>query len=166
MIVVTGLPRSGTSLMMSILKDLGVPILGERFFENIEDERRAERTKYLNPEGFYEVRNVVGRGIVKGYEENVGKAIKIVVPGILHTDPEAIEKVIFCLRNPLEILNSQKKLISGIEIYTDDGLKYSSEVSKIICRSNGKEGDEDKEVTREFCFQCHQSYLMRKRRRI
>lgn len=36
--------------------------------------------------------------------------------------------------------------------------------TKIICRSNEKPGDEDREVTREFCFNCHQNYLVRKSR--
>lgn len=129
MIIVTGLPRSGTSMMMRILRGLNIEITGEEFFEQ-KDEKRKERAKYLNPEGFFEIRGLVANGRVKEPEKFLGKAVKIVVPGVLHVPIKDIEKVIFCLRNPSEVIESQRKLIGNIEVATTEGVKYSPELLK------------------------------------
>ena len=66
MIVVTGEPRSGTSLMMRIIDSLGLEIAGEQYVGTKRPNRskkRKERAEYLNPEGFWEVPEVVSRGI-------------------------------------------------------------------------------------------------------
>jgi hypothetical protein len=129
MIIVTGLPRSGTSMMMRILKGLNLEVTGEEFFDQ-KDEKRSERAKYLNPEGFYEIRGLVANGRFKKPEDYKGKVVKVVVPGILNTPVEHIEKVIFCLRNPSEIIESQRKLIGNVEVATTDGVKFSPELLK------------------------------------
>jgi hypothetical protein len=129
MIIVTGLPRSGTSLMMRILKSLSIPITGEQFF-NHQDKDREERSHYLNPEGFHEIQGIVGSGRFKEPEKFVGQAVKVVVPGILHVPLEHIEKIIFCLRDPSEVIESQRNLVSNIEVATEEGKKYSPELLK------------------------------------
>jgi len=97
MIIVTGLPRSGTSLMMRILESLSIPITGEEFFES-KDEDRKERVKYLNPEGFHEIRGSVATGLFKEPEKFTGQAVKVVVPGVVRVPLQYIEKIIFCLQ--------------------------------------------------------------------
>jgi hypothetical protein len=129
MIIVTGLPRSGTSLMMRILESLSIPITGEQFFER-GDEDKKERAHYLNPEGFYEISGVVGTGRFKKPEDFQGKAVKVVIPGILRIPQEHVEKIILCLRNPSEVIESQRHLVSNIEVATKDGKKYSPELMK------------------------------------
>jgi len=137
MIVVTGEPRSGTSLMMRIVNSLGLEIAGKQNPQNKKlSEKRKERAKYLNPEGFWEVPGVVSRGIrteeqLKEYEH---KAIKIITWGLSNTVKPAIDKIdkiIFCLRSPREIVVSQQKLVSNIEVATEDGWQFSPENTKI-----------------------------------
>jgi hypothetical protein len=127
MIIVTGLPRSGTSLMMRVLESLSIPITGERFF-NRGDQDRINRTQYLNPEGFYELQGTVATGKLKNPEDFVGKAVKVVVPGIINVPIKHIEKIIFCLRNPAEVIESQRNLVSNVEVGTKDGKKYAPEL--------------------------------------
>jgi hypothetical protein len=124
MVVVTGEPRSGTSLMMRIIDSLGLEITGDKHAGQNRpnrSEKRKERAEYLNPEGFWEVPGIVSSGIrtedqAKKYED---KVIKIVTHGLSHTVKPAIDKIkkiIFCLRDPREIAYSQKKLVSGVEV--------------------------------------------------
>lgn len=141
MVVITGEPRSGTSLMMRIVDSLGIEIAGENK-SNFEWEgpnyiatAKEERAKYLNPEGFWETK-VVSRGIrtEEELEKYKDKAIKIITSGMLRTVEPAIEeidKVIFCLRNPREIVQSQKKLISNIKVADDKDWKFSPEKMKV-----------------------------------
>ncbi len=127
MIIITGDPRSGTSLMMSIVSSLGIEIAGQQFVDTKQkSKKRIKRADYLNPEGFWEVAGVVSRGIQtqEQIDEYENKAIKIVTSGLLNTVKPAIDKtdkIIFCLRNPREIAFSQQKLISSIEVAGDNG---------------------------------------------
>ncbi|MCD6375283.1 MAG: hypothetical protein J7L94_07120, partial [Caldisericaceae bacterium] len=47
-LVVSGLPRSGTSLMMQILRQAGIPLL-------VDDQRTADES---NPQGYFEYQPV------------------------------------------------------------------------------------------------------------
>jgi len=98
MLIVTGMPRSGTSLMMRILNALGLNIAGER--------HTLTSTEEFNPGGIWEVRNTVYDGIKEPIE---GKdAIKLMMSGIERTPAEIIDKVIFCLRDPREVIVSMR----------------------------------------------------------
>jgi hypothetical protein len=135
MIVVTGEPRSGTSLMMRIVDSLGLEIAGvqtpgEKWPER--NKKRQERSEYLNPEGFWEVPGVVSKGIKteEQVEEYKDKVIKIVTGGLSGTVKPAIDKIdkiIFCLRHPREVAYSQQKLVSGVEVAKKDGWEFSPE---------------------------------------
>ena len=66
--VVTGLPRSGTSLMMQIMNKSGMEILSDG----------VRQKDISNPEGYYELEAV--KGIVKDnsfLKNAVGKVVKI-----------------------------------------------------------------------------------------
>jgi hypothetical protein len=135
MIIVTGEPRSGTSLMMRIINSLGLEIAGDQNPQGKRPERskkRQERAEYLNPEGFWEVPGVVSRGIrsEEQVEEFKDKVVKIVTGGMSHTVKPAIDKIdkiIFCLRHPREVAFSQQKLVSGVEVAKKDGWEFSPE---------------------------------------
>lgn len=105
-VVVTGDPRSGTSLMMQTLKLLGVEVAGLKWpvldpsQEDVENDNFAglpedrvellKKIKRMNPKGFYEIPSIVARGFVSfdvrygKYEFNLrNKAVKIINTGIV-----------------------------------------------------------------------------------
>jgi hypothetical protein len=102
-IVVTGLPRSGTSLMMQILDRAGIPIL--------QDGKRE--SDISNPKGYYELEAV--KGIVQDnsfLDGATGQAVKIVAPLPLHMNTSNKYRVIFMRRDLEEILQSQEKMLN------------------------------------------------------
>lgn len=131
-IIVTGEPRSGTSLMMNVLSFLGCDVMGNKFPKR-KDPKKKERVQYLNPDGFWEL-PIVSRGI----KEDIGnKTIKMICRGVLNTPKEVIDtfdKVIFCLRDPREVVKSQRKLISGIMVSKKNDWAFSPEFSKTSYR--------------------------------
>jgi hypothetical protein len=101
--VVTGLPRSGTSLMMQILNKSNLEILSDGVRER----------DINNPEGYFELEAV--KGIVKDnsfLNMAVGKVVKIVVPLPIFLDKSHSYRVIFLRRDIEEILRSQEKMLN------------------------------------------------------
>ncbi len=102
-IVVSGLPRSGTSMMMKMLDAGGV----EPLVDNI---RTADED---NPKGYYEFERV--KGLDKGDTEWVvdaqGKTVKVISALLKYLPPEYQYKVIFMKRRLEENLQSQKKML-------------------------------------------------------
>jgi hypothetical protein len=100
--IVTGLPRSGTSLMMQIMERTSLPILSD-----------GHREKDINnPEGYYELEAV--KGIVKNnsfLKDAEGKVVKIVTPLPLFLDKTLSYRVLFMRREIEEILRSQEKML-------------------------------------------------------
>jgi hypothetical protein len=101
-VVVSGLPRSGTSMMMQLLAAGGMPLL-------VDDERAADAD---NPRGYYEY------GPVKRIKEDVswlhlarGKAVKVVSPLLRHFSPEHHYSVVFMQRDLAEIMASQRAML-------------------------------------------------------
>jgi hypothetical protein len=100
--IVTGLPRSGTSLMMQIMERTSFPILSDGLREK----------DINNPEGYYELEAV--KGIVKDnsfLKEAEGKVVKIVTPLPLFLDKTLNYRVLFMRRDLEEILRSQEKML-------------------------------------------------------
>jgi len=125
--VVSGLPRSGTSLMMQILEANGVKILTDQI-------RTADAS---NPCGYYEFEKV--KSLMKDnswLHEAEGKAVKVIAQ-LLAFLPDNFEyKIIFMKRNIEEILASQAKMLkrsgSKKNIPTDLLRKtFSSQLEKI-----------------------------------
>ena len=104
LIIVTGLPRSGTSLVMQMLEAGGIPILAD-------DSRRADEN---NPRGYFEFEPVKKLFRDSSWLLEVrGKAVKIVAP-LLPALPHTIAcRVIFCERDLDEILDSQESMLRG-----------------------------------------------------
>ena len=118
-IAVTGEPRSGTSLMMRILKESGLEIVGEQYPN--KNKNKEEDLIELNEYGFWEIPGFVAKGTKKAskYEYLYGKTFKLICRAMIQTDIEflnKIDKIIFCLRNPREIVESQKNLFSNISV--------------------------------------------------
>lgn len=102
-IVVSGLPRSGTSMMMKMLGTCNIPLLTDEIRRPDED----------NPNGYYEFERVKDLGSDNAWLEVArGTAVKIVSPLLryLYLDKGLHYKVIFMLRNIDEILASQRKM--------------------------------------------------------
>src|ERR1041384_1116574 len=102
-IVVSGLPRSGTSMMMRMLAEGGVPV--------ITDELR--RPDSDNPKGYFELEPVrqMTDGNVTWLENAGGKAVKVISALLEHLPSNHSYKVIFLERDLHEILASQRKML-------------------------------------------------------
>lgn len=105
-VVVSGLPRSGTSLMMQMLDKGGLHILSD-------DKREADIS---NPKGYYEYEPVMAL-----YKDNSwlhmgqNKVVKIVAPLLKYLDPKFRYKIIFMNRDLNEVLVSQQKMLGKNE---------------------------------------------------
>jgi len=101
-IIVSGLPRSGTSMVMQMLKAGGASLL-------IDNVRRADKD---NPQGYYELEKVKeikkNQAWLKGAQ---GKAVKIISYFLKYLPKDYCYKVIFIDRNLREILASQKQML-------------------------------------------------------
>lgn len=105
-IVVSGLPRSGTSMMMKMLEAGGQPILTDNL-------READAN---NPNGYYEFERVkqLPDGDYGWVAEAGGKVVKIVTGLIMNLPSDAKYKVIFMQRAMKEVLSSQKKMLGRL----------------------------------------------------
>lgn len=101
--IVSGLPRSGTSMMMKILDAGGLAPLTDNF--------RAADTD--NPKGYYEFERV--KQLIKGdtawLPEAQGKAVKVIAIFLPHLPTEFNYRIIFMRRAMPEILASQREML-------------------------------------------------------
>ncbi len=100
--IVSGLPRSGTSMMMQMLEAGGMQVV-------VDNIRKADED---NPRGYYELE------IVKKIENDVswldackGRAFKMVSKLLYHLPEDYNYKVIFMKREIAEILTSQAVML-------------------------------------------------------
>jgi len=104
-IVVSGLPRSGTSMMMKMLEAGGVPV----WLDNIRTPDDQ------NPKGYYELERVkqLDKGLDKSWvRAGRGRAVKVISSLLEHLPPENNYRVVFMHRDMQEVLNSQGKMLS------------------------------------------------------
>lgn len=102
LLLVSGLPRSGTSLMMQILAAAGI--------EPMTDGERAADTD--NPEGYYEWEAV--KSLPKNpaiLEQAAGKATKVISALLPHVPPQHRYKIVFMTRPVEQIARSQHKML-------------------------------------------------------
>lgn len=102
-VVVSGLPRSGTSMMMKMLEAGGLPPLTDNLRTADED----------NPKGYYEFERVkqLPKGDVAWLPDARGKAVKAIAALLPHLPPDYTYKVIFMRRAMPEVLASQKQML-------------------------------------------------------
>lgn len=100
--VVSGLPRSGTSMMMQMLEAGGVPILTDRVRAADED----------NLKGYYEFERVKALPQDTAWlEEARGKAVKIVSELLRRLPADHAYRIIFMRRDLREVLASQGQML-------------------------------------------------------
>lgn len=105
--IVSGLERSGTSMLMQILHAGGVPV-------SFDDSRLSDQS---NPKGYYELAG--GKIINKlmdgtfPLEDYKGKSVKITAYGLKYL-PKGNYRIIYSERNIEEILDSMEKM-AGIK---------------------------------------------------
>lgn len=101
--IVSGLPRSGTSMMMRMLEAGGLPPL-------TDNERTADTD---NPQGYYEFERVkqLDRGDTAWLATAPGHAVKVISMLLQHLPAPYYYKVIFVERHIAEVLASQRKML-------------------------------------------------------
>lgn len=100
--IVSGLPRSGTSMMMQMLMEGGI--------EPLTDKERGPNID--NPEGYFEYERVKKLPEDTGWLKYAeGKAVKVLAELIKHLPEDHDYKIIFMHRNLEEIIESQKKML-------------------------------------------------------
>jgi hypothetical protein len=101
--LVSGLPRSGTSLMMKMLEAGGIPPMTDHIRTADED----------NPKGYYEFERAkkLREGDTAWLPEARGKAVKTISALLEHLPPGHDYRVVFMRRSMDEILASQKQML-------------------------------------------------------
>jgi hypothetical protein len=131
MIIVSGVSRSGTSLMMDICRSGGLKIVGDAFpqerkpktpeeacMQYLSPKRKANIKKDMNPNGFWEdiyaVQGMFYRWMDAERLDRLinehNTAVKIVARGIIHTDPKYVDKIILMVRHPKAVATSQERM--------------------------------------------------------
>lgn len=102
-IVVSGLPRSGTSLMMNMLQAGGLSIVTDFIRTSDED----------NPKGYFEFERAkaLKDGDTAWLTDSSGKVVKVISALLQYLPGSYTYKVIFMLREIQEILDSQRQMI-------------------------------------------------------
>jgi hypothetical protein len=107
LVIVSGLPRSGTSMMMRMLEAGGLPIMTDG----------ARSADVDNPKGYFEHERIkdLEREADKSYlRAGRGKALKVISFLIPHLPDENDYRVIFMRRDLDEVLSSQDKMIQRL----------------------------------------------------
>jgi len=101
--VVSGLPRSGTSMMMKVLEAGGQSIVTDQ-------QRTADED---NPKGYFEFERVkqLDKGDTAWVAEAQGKVVKVISALLEYLPPAYTYRVVFIRREMSEILASQKKML-------------------------------------------------------
>lgn len=102
--VVSGLPRSGTSMMMKMLEAGGIPPLQDGL-------RTADPD---NPKGYYEFERVkqLDKGDVAWLDDARGKTVKIISALLVHLPPTHTYRVLLMQRDLDAVLASQAKMLA------------------------------------------------------
>jgi hypothetical protein len=103
-VVVSGLPRSGTSMIMKMLEAGGVPV--------VTDAARAADED--NPLGYFEderVKNLAGSD-KQWFDAARGKAVKVITHLLKELPPQHNYRVILVRRDIGEVLASQAKMLA------------------------------------------------------
>ena len=127
-IIVSGLPRSGTSLMMRMLVEGGLDAVTDRL--RIADED--------NPEGYFELEAVkqLPAGDVAWLAGAHGRVVKVISFLLEHLPAEYSYKIVFMEREIEEILASQKKMLKrrDTEPHLDDadmGTRFRTHIAAV-----------------------------------
>ena len=111
--IVSGLPRSGTSMMMQMLVAGGLEAFTDG--QRISDEN--------NPKGYYEHEAVKSLATNKNWIPEVNQKVVKIVAHLLHHLPSNYQyKIVFMERNVHEVLASQHKMLNRLGKKTKDAV--------------------------------------------
>lgn len=111
--IVSGLPRSGTSMMMQMLEAGGLEIFTDK-------KREADEN---NPKGYYEHEAVKALGRSKKFLLDAnGKTVKVIAQLLEKLPLNYRYRIVFMERNVLEIIASQQKMLER------DGKRVKSDI--------------------------------------
>lgn len=101
--IVSGLPRSGTSMMMSALQAAGMPLL-------VDHVRKADQN---NPRGYYEfeLAKKLPQGESRWLKQARGRTVKIISYLLTYLPQSYDYRILFMERNLSEILASQARML-------------------------------------------------------
>jgi hypothetical protein len=120
--IVSGLPRSGTSMMMKMLEAGGAPV--------ITDSARTPDDD--NPNGYYEFEAVKRtREDPSWLEGSDGKAVKMVYRLLYDLPKDRAYRVLFMRRNLEEVLASQRAMLQRSGVQSDN--TSDEQMSKLFC---------------------------------
>lgn len=104
-VVVSGLPRSGTSLAMQMLASAGLPVY--------TDQKR--QPDFHNPRGYFEHAQVLTLPVDQSWVPQVkGHAVKVIHALIPFLPSNEQYKVIFMTRNIEEVVASQARMLESL----------------------------------------------------
>ena len=110
--IVSGLPRSGTSLMMQMLEAGGLEVFSDQ-------KREADES---NPKGYYEHEAVKSLKRNRAFlKEANGKTVKVIAQLLTSLPMTYRYRIVFMERNLLEVITSQQKMLQreGKKVKTD-----------------------------------------------
>jgi len=101
--VVSGLPRSGTSMLMKMLEAGGIPPLTDNIRTADDD----------NPKGYYEFERVkaLDKGDTAWLKDANNKVVKVISALLKYLPANYNYRIVFLRRNMPEILASQRKML-------------------------------------------------------
>lgn len=127
--IVSGLPRSGTSMMMRMLETGGLPVMTDRIREADDD----------NPNGYYEFEAVKQtKEDASWLESSNGKVVKMVYRLLYDLPEDRDYYVLFMARNLDEVLASQRVMLErsgvGSDGISDDQMRkmFQGEIKKFF----------------------------------
>ena len=138
-VIVTGPPRSGTSLMMSILARAGLPLL-------VDETRPADAS---NPRGYYEFAPVrASTRDTQWLDQAEGHGVKV-IDRLIATLPRDRNYRVIAMDRPVEeVITSQNRMLARLG--EEPGPLNTSRL-KAILRSTTEENRQL--LTRENCFE-------------
>jgi hypothetical protein len=104
-LIVSGLPRSGTSLMMNMLAAGGLEVLTDHLRVPDDD----------NPVGYFELEEVkkLHKGELSWLERSNGKAVKVISTLLPYLPDRYRYRIIFMRRPMEEVLASQRRMLTN-----------------------------------------------------
>ena len=101
--VVSGLPRSGTSMLMKMLEAGGIPPMTDNIRTADDD----------NPKGYYEFERVkaLDKGDTAWLKDADGRVVKVISALLKYLPADYSYRIVFLRRNMPEILASQRKML-------------------------------------------------------
>jgi hypothetical protein len=124
--VVSGLPRSGTSMMMRMLAEGGAPLL-------VDEQRVADSD---NPRGYFELEAVKGTARDASWVAGAtGKCVKVISTLLPHLPADRNYRVLLMRRNLDQVVRSQRAMLERLGTTPegeDDSVARQSQLEHLV----------------------------------